>query len=97
LRSGLKAQVHGDAAELGTVAGRHHNGLGRADGYAGAAVQQWPALGEFRGDVGGVGGLSTGTETGRRLARAFAYVDARTVDVDAHCDESITGAHGARA
>jgi hypothetical protein len=51
-------------------------------------------LGEFRGDVGRVGGLgvwTTGTETDQRLARTFAYVDARTVDVEAQCDESITG------
>ena len=39
----------------------------------------------------GSGVWSTGTETHRRLARAFAYVDARTVDVEAQCDEGITG------
>ena len=34
---------------------------------------------------------------GRRLARVFASVDPRTVDVEARCEASITGAYGARA
>jgi hypothetical protein len=39
----------------------------------------------------GSGVWTTGTATHQRLARTIAYVDARTVDVEAQCDESITG------
>ena len=52
-----RAEQAGDAAELGAVAGRHHDGLGRPGGHEGAAVQQRPALGEFRGGVDRVRGL----------------------------------------
>ena len=54
------------------VAGRHHDGLGRAGGDERAAVQQRPALGEFRGGVDRVGGLvhRHGLAGQRRLVRA---------------------------
>jgi hypothetical protein len=39
----------------------------------------------------GSGVWTTGTATHQRLARTIAYVDARTVDVEARCDEGITG------
>jgi hypothetical protein len=68
----LKAQAHGDAAELGTAAGRHHDGLGdlcRRPRRRRRSDLRWE---KFGGDIGQVGALSTGTGTDRRWARAFA-------------------------
>ena len=89
MRSGLKAQLHRDAAKLGTVTGRHQDDLGRCRRTGGCSSDlRWASS---VATSAGSGVWTTGTATHQRLARTIAYVDARTVDVDAQCDEGITG------
>jgi hypothetical protein len=91
----LKAQAHGDAAELGTAAGRHHDGLGdlcRRSRRRRRSDLRWENSVEISARSGPYPRVRGPTDAGPAPSprRAPSHVEA-------HGDESSTGAYGAHA